>query len=614
MGIFYFAKKINNFIKILKYLYESISGIRRFESPYPLRRLYGPYFPLSSYPLLFPFPRVKLIAVYCLLVMTFGGFLSAGLRAYAQESSFLKVKVEKIAEPSTNSGDQIKLILRSLKVPKKLGFVKEVYVPKIPSSKKIINIQDLHCDYEAQKHIAGILDYLTTTYGLRVIAVEGGSGKIDTTFYKNLPDKKIKEQVADYFLREARINGTEFFAITTEKNIALYGAEDEKYYDKNLDAFLKALPERDRVLQDISLLENALNMLKDQIYNKQLRDLDDHAVSYENGELSFEDYVMYLVKLYPMDKFRREFKQLPKLYDSINLKNSLDLNKAENERNDVIDYLTKHLTHQALEDFLRATVRYKAKTLDSLAYHKKIRQLYNNMDEKTKTFDQAWPDLNKYIDYLDKQETLDKIMLFNELDRLVDDIKDEFYTSYTQKLLDHNLRLIRLARNLFSTKLLNRDLPYVKKYGSDFNARRVKRFIEREAGRLHIDVSLPTDKELDAMEQTLPDVEAFYRYATKRNGVLTENTLIAMRKEGASVGILVTGGFHTAGITNYLKEKEINYVVICPAVTKVVDDEQRYINALKGKKTPFEEMMENEKTSAPDVYFGKGKGRTLPAK
>ncbi|MFH1093108.1 MAG: hypothetical protein V1739_03000, partial [Candidatus Omnitrophota bacterium] len=393
------------------------------------------------------FNRIGCIFILALLVfnvqLTFG-----------QEKSFLKTRVETLKSSNLKDESRVKQVLRNLEIPQEIGFVKDVHVPANSSGKLIINIQDLHCNYKAQKNIAAIIDHIIKTYGLRLISVEGGSGKIDTTFYKELPDEKIKEQVADYFLREARINGTEYFAITTDRDIVLYGAEDEKYYDKNLDAFLRALPSRERILEGITVLENDLNILKGKIYNKKLRELDDHIVAYDNGELNFEDYIVYISNLYKQENLKKEFKIVEQLVESIEIKNTISLEKAEGQRKELIDYLTKNLSRFDLEEFLRATVEFKAKSMDELTYHNVLKKLYNNMDKKAKTLDRTWPELDKYIEYLNKHESLDKFELFNEIDNLVEIIKNSLYTSYTQKSLDHNLKVIRLSRNLFATKLL----------------------------------------------------------------------------------------------------------------------------------------------------------------
>ncbi|MFH1062774.1 MAG: hypothetical protein V1747_07840 [Candidatus Omnitrophota bacterium] len=515
-----------------------------------------------------------------------------------QSTSFLSTKIETLEGPKLKKTAKVEQVLRNLDIPAELGFIKEIHVPKTPTEKMIINIQDLHCNYKAQKNIAGILEYLTQTYGLKLISVEGGSGKIDTSFYQDLPDEKIKEQVADYFLREARINGTEYFAITTDRLIRLYGAEDEKYYDKNLDAFMRALPAREIILETIAVLENDLNILKNKSYNKKLRELDDHIVAYDNGEMGFEDYIQYISRLSAEQNVKQEFDQVNQLVESIKFKDSISIEKAEAQRKELIDHLTSNLSRYEMEEFLKATVEYKAKTMDNLTYHSTLQKLYNQMDKKSLTLDRKWPDLNGYIEYLKRHETLDKFALFTQIDKLVERIKNSLYTSYTQKTLDYNLKIVRLARSLFSTKLLNKDLTLVSKYHTDFNAKKMKTYIQKEAKRLKLDLAIPDDERLKQMEETLPAVEDFYRYASKRNDILANNTLDGMAKENEDIGILITGGFHTDGITDYLKDKRITYIVIVPKIEELETDDTRYINALQGKKTPFEEMIEKEDKSA----------------
>ncbi|MFH2138342.1 MAG: hypothetical protein ABII88_07505 [Candidatus Omnitrophota bacterium] len=539
---------------------------------------------------------------FCLISVFIASLISSVSFVYAQGGSFLKTKVEKISTPEVKEKNRIDQLLRHLIIPEEIGSIKEIHIPNNPSEFMIITIQDLHCNYQAQKNIAAMLNYLTTTHSLRLISVEGGFGKMDTVFYQKLPDEKIKEQVADYFLKEARINGTEYFAITTDKDIALYGAEDAKYYDKNLEAFLRALPKRDKILTDIAVLENDLNILKERIYNKRLKEFDDHIVAYENGELAFEDYILYVTGYYTEDKLNREFNQLTDLVDSIKIKRDIDLHKAEEQRVELIAYLMERLARLDLEDLLRRTMEFKAKTIQAMDYNNKLKHLYNNNKKaKEKTLERQWPELGKYIVYLNKYEDLDKFLLFSELDKLVERIKNSLYTSYTQKNLDHNLRTIRLSRNLFSTKLLNRDLLIMKKYRSDFNSKKMVRFIKHQANRLGLDLPIPPG--LEDMEKTLPMLEDFYHYASERNDVLVENTLQGMRSEGENIGILITGGFHTDGITEYLKDKRISYVVLIPTIDNIEKDDTRYIDALKGKESPFEIMLEDEVKALRNSYF-----------
>ncbi|MCG2713136.1 MAG: hypothetical protein L6416_12550, partial [Candidatus Omnitrophica bacterium] len=84
-------------------------------------------------------------------------------------------------------------------------------------------------------------------------------------------------------------------------------------------------------------------------------------------------------------------------------------------------------------------------------------------------------------------------------------------------------------------------------------------------------------------------------YASQRNNILASNTIKSMESEGENISLLITGGFHTEGITEYFEEKRVSYVVIVPKVDELDKDDTRYINALQGRKTPFELQLEKEK-------------------
>ncbi|MBU4304575.1 MAG: hypothetical protein KJ893_02965, partial [Candidatus Omnitrophica bacterium] len=128
--------------------------------------------------------NMKPVIITTLVVCLILNLVSLSYIQDGYADSFLKARVETVSGPQMSGLEQVKQVLRNLKVPKDIGFIKEVHVPQNPAQEMIINIQDLHCNYPAQKNIAKILDHLCTTYGIRLISVEGGSGKIDTTFYK----------------------------------------------------------------------------------------------------------------------------------------------------------------------------------------------------------------------------------------------------------------------------------------------------------------------------------------------------------------------------------------------------------------------------------------------
>ena len=101
----------------------------------------------------------------------------------------------------------------------------------------IINIQDDHSSLSGQYSIVEVLTKLLNDYRIDLVAVEGGSGYIDTSILRSFPDPTIKEETASYLMKEGKLSAGEFFAVMAKEDIALYGVEDDDLYQKNLLLF-----------------------------------------------------------------------------------------------------------------------------------------------------------------------------------------------------------------------------------------------------------------------------------------------------------------------------------------------------------------------------------------
>ncbi len=84
-----------------------------------------------------------------------------------------------------------------------------------------------------------------------------------------------------------------------------------------------------------------------------------------------------------------------------------------------------------------------------------------------------------------------------------------------------------------------------------------------------------------SLSLNLDAVMEFYREAIKRDRVLLDNLLEAMRKENQSNGIVVAGGFHMPGIAELLRAEGISYLVVSPQIQSV-ETEDNYHRVLRG--------------------------------
>lgn len=92
-------------------------------------------------------------------------------------------------------------IIKNLFIPQGYGSVVDRWGGG-NSKKFIINIQDAHCNYEAQQNIAKILKILIMDYGIDLVGVEGAEGDLDLGQYGEYKDERAKEKALDMYVKK----------------------------------------------------------------------------------------------------------------------------------------------------------------------------------------------------------------------------------------------------------------------------------------------------------------------------------------------------------------------------------------------------------------------------
>ncbi len=178
---------------------------------------------------------------------------------------------------------------KALTIPEKIGAISRGFQG---NGKTIVCIQDLHCNYEVQKNIANIIQHLVKKNGLKLIGEEGAFDTVNTDKISTFPIKKIREQVSDYFVKQGKITGAEYYVCTSGQDIRLVGIETPELYkagQQAVRAFLNA--ESQGYCYD---LRDMLEELKADIYNSRLLKFDGKRVAYREGNIDILKYSAYL--------------------------------------------------------------------------------------------------------------------------------------------------------------------------------------------------------------------------------------------------------------------------------------------------------------------------------
>ena len=83
--------------------------------------------------------------------------------------------------------------LKEVLIPETIGSMHDVYIRKEMDEKVIIEIQDAHGIFEAQKHIQELIRYFQDEFNVNLIGLEGATGRIPTALFRSLPIEEVKE-------------------------------------------------------------------------------------------------------------------------------------------------------------------------------------------------------------------------------------------------------------------------------------------------------------------------------------------------------------------------------------------------------------------------------------
>jgi hypothetical protein len=534
---------------------------------------------------------VTIIFLLCFLQIPSNGYSAEKKR---RKGLFRKVKSaeENISANSKASIDGVRGISRrackisEVQIPEDLGLVKDSY--KGAGDKLVVHIQDAHCNYEAQTNIYKMIELLVEKNKLKLLAVEGSEGVIDTGTFSSFPDQKIKKEVADYFMKKGRITGPEYLCIIGENKLDLFGIEKKETYMDNLNAFKKTMPYRPKFEKAVEAFKNVIDQLKPKIFNRELLEMDSKLNEYESQDLGFSKYCEYLI-----EKAKSKtidivpYKNMTNFAIVSSLENAIDFKKVDKERNDLVESIKNKLSRRYMSELVVRTTNYKNGKITAGEYHNYIVNLAKGKQIPTEKYE----NLDLYAKYMIAFENIDHDELLKEKERIEVEIKDKVYENSEQKTLDDFNKIIKTIDKFYQLEMARDDLEYYNIKKNLFSFQKFIAFTAKYAPKYNIDYNIPPGViELDSY---FKDFVAYYGFAVERDDILISNTLKRMKEDNTNIAVMVCGGFHTQGMMRILKKKNISYVVLAPRITKE-DPNNPYLKILLGQDNPFEDLFEEE--------------------
>lgn len=458
-----------------------------------------------------------------------------------------------------------------IKIPEEFGTIKEAYEAKTQGKEQtiIIQIQDIHANYEGQKNLANILDHLISTYGLSVILVEGGITDRDFSYLRAAAPLEERKEKAEKLLKDAVITGETYIDIASDYPLKFQGIEDRPLYEANMEAFLTIDKFREDAIKFLTAVRNIVENLKLNIYTAELKEFDRKKNEFSDEKIKLTEYIEYLRQITKEKQVDlSEFKDFNTLADSVELEKKLDFKKVEEEREKLINDLLARLNPADKQRLVSKSMDLKqTKISQANFYEYLIKQAKANYIDLSE-----FPQLENYSRYTSGHEEVNIDKLFKDMRIVEEKITQGLCQSQEQLQLVKISSNLKILEDILNQKLTPDEFDYYNQHKIEFNVTSWLKFLDTNARKFNLEKEVPTDASL--IEGNLGLLEEFYLVAGERDSAFLRNSLKKLKKENENIGMLICGGFHTPHFTKLLRENNISYCIIAPKTTQMTSDEE----------------------------------------
>jgi len=423
--------------------------------------------------------------------------------------------------PETSSDTS--LALSSLAFPEEIGKVQERFTGS--GTRTILQIQDVHAHVVAQQNIASILERLRTVFGIKKTALEGAWASTSLPKSHAIPTSREKQLLAATLLDDDRISGPVYAAIMSPSPITLLGMEDAALYEKNRALFLAHLEKASEIVQKLQSYEASLRALQGATWGPELLAFGNSFGEYrETSDLGkFFPVLLGAAKAQGVDS--STLTQIILLQDIMALEKLFQRERLEQE----VQHLMREYknTPWTPEELIRGG-KIPPERLGSYPELKNLARLYQ---------------LRDLISLRD---------LTTQIETLTNRVLEKLVRSPSESALWEKTERFYIARRILLLEASPADIEAC----------------ENEKPLLELELA---DAGLSAAFSLSLD---FYQVVKKRDAIFFEK--ITNDPSLAGDLAIVTGGFHTDGLSQRFRDAGISYITITPDLGGTSMNEKLY--------------------------------------
>jgi|GEM_PF-3892301 len=419
-----------------------------------------------------------------------------------------------------------------LLLPPELGRVEDTHI-SAEGSPVVFHIEAAHGDAGIQKKIKEILRYLHETQRVQLVFAEGAAEKLEPELLRFFPDRSLNDQMAELLLEKGLYTGMDLFLLDpASKDIEAVGIEKSRLYRAAYQAFSKVLQDSPAVETFLREKQMRLDRQAQTVLSKNLMELVRKHQKFEDHQFSFIAYSNFLLdaaKQFLKIDFKTPFLQLdwPQLV-----------------RLALVQQFEKELNREKLAE--------EKKKMDSTFGVLNVAEGESPRSFFERYLHKVLPRGFRFSDYPHFSRRVGQQILQSELDARTLSAEVE----KLRKMLEGSL------------ERTEKDRLILKKYEELLL---LKKLLRLELSREEWDSIRDRVKVGKGFPSVMTSALRFYRLVERRDQVFFDTLRQEMKARGEKKALLVTGGFHTEGLTQLFRQNGFSYAVVSPHVSEEVN-------------------------------------------
>ncbi|HTL47133.1 MAG TPA: hypothetical protein VL688_03615, partial [Verrucomicrobiae bacterium] len=436
----------------------------------------------------------------------------------------------------------------------------------------IIHIQDAHSSPDAQESIRKILEHLSDTYGLQAVFTEGAIEELDPSLVSFFQSEDRNRKLAALLEGQGLIGGVEKFLLEQThygkrfSRIRAYPVEDPALYRQNLEDYRAVALEKETVEKIFALIQSRLLTRSSKILNPKLYDFfrqwiffEDHASDFTgrlrvlrqaaSGQLGL-DFQDPLTQL--------EWPQVYRIFRIETLEKETDAAKAAADQEKLLAWMRGKKLPASEIALIESLGPGKKDAEPSTAVRLELEKFQDRTRAKGFRF-ADYPDLARFWGLVILRGEIEAADFVSEIERLEKKVFDSLAAGKEEQEF---LRIYRDGARVRKLLMLELDAGEFEDLRARSSALRPQTlFAAGEAGA--------EPEERAQLQMLYEKAFRFYEGAARRDRVIYENMTRKMKEAHLQAAVLITGGFHAAGLERLCREKGLSFVSVSPHMARL---------------------------------------------